>query len=79
MGLKLELTSEEQAGLQAQALQDGLPLKTYAEKVLRERVLEGSGPTLARSQAAGKRIRELRKGVNLGGFPLKDMIETGRE
>jgi Arc/MetJ-type ribon-helix-helix transcriptional regulator len=35
-------------------------------------------PALTRSQIAGQRIRELRKGVTLGGIPLKELIEEGR-
>ena len=36
-------------------------------------------PALTRSQIAGERIRELRKGVTLGGIFLKELIEEGRE
>jgi Arc/MetJ-type ribon-helix-helix transcriptional regulator len=36
-------------------------------------------PTLTRSQIAGERIRELRKGVTLGGIPIKGLIEEGRQ
>jgi hypothetical protein len=32
-----------------------------------------------RSQIAGQRIRELRKGVTLGGISIKELIEEGRE
>jgi len=32
-----------------------------------------------RSQLAGQRIRELRKGATLGGIPIKELIEEGRE
>jgi Arc/MetJ-type ribon-helix-helix transcriptional regulator len=32
-----------------------------------------------RSQIAGQRIRELRKGVTLGGIPIKELVEGGRE
>jgi hypothetical protein len=79
MTVKLELTPEVQAGLLAQAQQNGLSLEAYAEKVLRERVYERSDPALTRSQAAGQRIRELRKGVTLGSLSIRDMIEDGRE
>lgn len=34
---------------------------------------------LTRSQTAGQRIRELRKGVTLGGTSIKQLIEEGRE
>ncbi len=36
-------------------------------------------PDLTRSQRAGHRIRELRKGVTLGGIPIKELIDEGRE
>jgi hypothetical protein len=36
-------------------------------------------PSLSRSRAAGDRIRELRKGVTLGGISIKELIEEGRE
>jgi len=79
MTMTLELTPEVQAGLLAQAQQSGLTLEAYAEKVLRERVCEQSSPALTRSQTAGQRIRELRKGVTLVGLSIRDMIEDGRE
>lgn len=79
MTMKLELTPDVQAGLLAQAQQNGLTLEADAVKVLRERVSETSGPALNRSQTAGQRIRELRKGVTLGGLSTRDMIEDGRE
>lgn len=31
-----------------------------------------------RAKAAGVRIRELRKGLSLGGIKIKDLIEEGR-
>jgi hypothetical protein len=77
MTVKLELTPDLQAILLAQAQQNGLSLEAYAEQVLRERAHEASA--LTRSQIAGQRIRELRKGVTLGGTSLKEMIEEGRE
>lgn len=40
---------------------------------------ETSSPALTRSQIAGQRIRELRKGVTLGGISTKELIEEGRE
>jgi hypothetical protein len=79
MTMKLELTPELQAGLLAQAQQNGLTLEAYAERVLRERVREASTPALTRSQIAGQRIRELRKGATLGGISTRELIEEGRE
>ena len=40
---------------------------------------EAGHPTLTRSQIAGQRIRELRKGVTLGGTSIRELIEEGRE
>jgi hypothetical protein len=79
MTVKVELTPDVQAGLLAQAQQSGLSLEAYVEQVLRERSRESPCPALARSQIAGQRIRELRKGVMLGGIPIKELIEEGRE
>jgi hypothetical protein len=79
MTMTLELTPEVQAGLLAQAQQNGLTVEAYAAKVLRERVCQPSNPALMRSQTDGQRIRELRKGVTLGGLSIRDMIEDGRE
>jgi hypothetical protein len=79
MTMHLELTPDLQAGLLAQAQESGLSLEAYVERVLRERVHETPHPALSRSQIAGERIRELRKGVTLGGIPIKELIEEGRE
>jgi hypothetical protein len=79
MTIKVELTPDVQAGLLAQARRNGLSLEAYIEQVLRERSREALVPSLTRSQIAGQRIRELRKGVSLGGIPIKDLIEEGRE
>lgn len=47
---------------------------------LRDRLeWKASAPDLMRSQIAGERIRQLRKGVTLDGITIKDLIEEGRE
>jgi hypothetical protein len=79
MTMKLELTPDVQAGLLAQAQESGLSLEAYVEQVLREHSREAARPALTRSQIAGQRIRELRKGVTLGGISIKELIEEGRE
>jgi hypothetical protein len=79
MTVHVDLTPDVQAGLLAQAQASGLSLEAYVEQVLRERVHEVARPALTRSQIAGERIRELRKGVTLGGIPIKELIEEGRE
>jgi hypothetical protein len=78
MTVKLELTPDVQAGLLAEAQASGLSLEAYAEQVLSERSHKVSTPPLTRSQIAGQRIRELRKGVTLGGIPIKELVEDGR-
>jgi hypothetical protein len=79
MTVKIELTPDVQAGLLAQAENSGLSLEAYVEHVLRERSRAVSRPPLTRSQIAGQRIRELRKGVTLGGISIEELIEEGRE
>jgi hypothetical protein len=79
MTVKVELTPDVQESLLAQAQQSGLSLEAYVEQVLRERSRETASPPLTRSQIAGQRIRELRKGVTLAGIPIKELIEEGRE
>ena len=79
MTMKVELAPDVQAGLLAQAQANGLSLEAYVEQVLRERSREAGRPALKRSQIAGQRIRELRKGVTLGGISIKELIEEGRE
>ena len=72
MTVKLQLTPELQAVLLAQAQQSGLSLEAYAEQLLRERVGALPGPALTRSQMAGQRIRELRKGFTLAASPSRN-------
>jgi putative addiction module CopG family antidote len=48
-----------------------------ALELIRKR--EAFHPPLTRSQIAGERIRELRKGVTLGDISIKELIEEGRE
>jgi hypothetical protein len=79
MTVKVELAPDVQASLSAQAQQSGLSLESYVEQLLRDRSRETAPPALTRSQIAGQRIRELRKGVTLGGIPIKELIEEGRE
>lgn len=79
MTVKLELTPDVQAGLLSQAQASGLSLEAHLEEVLRERSHTSSCPTVTRSQMAGRRIRELRKGVTLADNTIKELIEEGRE
>jgi hypothetical protein len=79
MTVKLELPSDVHVALLAEAQAIGLSLEAYAEQLLRERSHKASTPALRRSQLAGQRIRELRKGVTLGGISIKELTGEGRE
>jgi hypothetical protein len=79
MTVKLELTPDVRAALLEEAQASGLSLEAFAEEVLRERSRAVSRPPLMRSQIAGQRIRELRRGVTLGGLSIKELIDEGRE
>jgi hypothetical protein len=78
MTVSLELPAEIEAELVARARENGLPLEAYLQQILRERA-GAAFPPKARSRMAGDRIRELRKGVTLGGISIKELIEEGRE
>jgi hypothetical protein len=54
----------------------GLTLEAFAVEVLGEKSRTASAP-LTRAQIAGARIRELRKGVTLGGISTKELIDEG--
>ncbi len=79
MTFTVELAPSVEAGLLAQAQANGLPLDAYVALVLEERSWAIGQPALTRSQIAGERIRELRKGVTLGGISIRELIEDGRE
>jgi hypothetical protein len=68
------------AALAEQTQANGLSLEAFATEVLRERSrVKPCPPPLTRSQIAGRRIRELRKGVTVGNVSIKTLIEEGRE
>jgi hypothetical protein len=79
MTVKLELTPDVQESLRAQARAKGLSLEAFAEAVLSELSRTMERPHLKRSQLAGQRIREIRKGTSLAGVPIRELIEEGRE
>ena len=79
MRVSVELPPEIEAAIVAQARANGVPVETYLQQILRESIGTESIPTKTRSQIAGERIRELRKGVTLGGIPIKKLVEEGRE
>ena len=78
MTLKLELPKDVEAGLLAQARASGVSLEDYVGQILRERS-DATIPGKTRSRIAAQRIRELRKGVTLGGLTVRELIDEGRE
>jgi hypothetical protein len=86
MTLTIELPDSLEAALREQANAEGLSEAGYIRRVL-ERDLTTStagetnadGEKMTRSQLAGQRIRELRKGATLGGIAIRELIEEGRE
>jgi len=52
----------------ARSLARGRAIEAYAEPAFDKE----------RAQAAGERIRELRKGVTLGGLTIRELIDEGR-
>ena len=51
---------------------------TRRGKIVARLVPPGSAFDRERAQAAVRRIREMRKGVTLGGLKIKDLINEGR-
>ena len=75
--VNLDLQPELEAKLSAEANARGLDLNRYVESLLSER-----GPEAFNREAAARaveRIRELRKGNNLGGLSIKDLVNEGRK
>jgi hypothetical protein len=80
MTITLDITSELEAELARQAAAHGSALEAYAATLLAEavHVPEDAVFDRARAQAAAARIRELRKGVTLGGLTIRELIDEGR-
>jgi hypothetical protein len=78
--ITLEITSKLQEELARQAAAHGSGVEAYAATLLEEAIhLPEDGVfDRARARAAAARIRELRKGVTLGGLTIKDLINEGR-
>ena len=81
MTVTVEIPKEMEARIMAEAQASGVPLS----ELVRDLLVSGwqqkdSNHDLVkeRAQAAGMRIRELRKGVTLGGLSIKDLINEGR-
>ena len=83
MTITVDIRPEVQAELARQAAEHGRAIEMYAASLLEEAVhLPSVAPRLAfdkeRAQAAGARIRELRKGVTLRGLTIRELIDEGR-
>jgi hypothetical protein len=83
MTITVDIRPEVQAELARQAAAHGRALEAHAASLLEDAVHLPPGihaPALdkERARAAGERIRELRKGVTLGGLTIRDLIDEGR-
>ena len=83
MTITVDIRPEVQAELAQQAAARGRAIEAYAASLLEEAVHLPAGANQPafdkeRAQAAGARIRELRKGVTLGGLTIRELIDEGR-
>jgi hypothetical protein len=83
MTITVDIRPEVQAELARQAAAHGRALEAYAASLLEDAVhlpAETNEPAFdkERARAAGARIRELRKGVTLGGMTIRELIDEGR-
>lgn len=83
MTISVDISPEVQAELSRQAAAHGRALEAHAASLLEEAVhLPSERNPKAfdkeRAQAASARIRELRKGVTLGGLTIRELIDEGR-
>jgi hypothetical protein len=82
--ITVDIRPEVQAELARQAAAHGRAIEAYAASLLEEAVVhlpaETEHPAFdkERARAAGQRIRELRKGVTLGGLTIRELIDEGR-
>jgi hypothetical protein len=83
MTITVDIRPEIEAELARLAAAHGLGIGAYAASLLEEAVHLPAGVNRSafdreRAQAAGARIRELRKGVTLGGLTIRELIDEGR-
>jgi len=83
MTITVDIRPEVQAELARQAAVHGSATEAYAASLLEDAVNLPAGTNQPsfdkeRAQAAGARIRELRKGVTLGGLTIRELIDEGR-
>jgi plasmid stability protein len=83
MTIIVDVKPEIQAELARRAAAHGRGIEAYAASLLEEAVqlpssTSGRAFDKERAQVAGARIRELRKGVTLGGPTIRQLIDEGR-
>jgi plasmid stability protein len=83
MTIIVNIKPEVQAELARQAAAHGRAIEAHVASLLEEAVqlpprANGRALDKERAQAAGARIRELRKGVTLGGLTIRQLIDEGR-
>jgi hypothetical protein len=82
MTITIDIRPEVEAELARQAAARGSAIEAYAARLLEEAALPAgaNAPSFdkERARAAGERIRELRKGVTLGGLTIRKLIDEGR-
>ena len=83
MTITVDIRPEVEAELVRQAAARGRAVEVHAASLLEDAVHIPSAmgvPAFDRERAriAGERIRELRKGVTLGGITIRELIDQGR-
>jgi hypothetical protein len=78
MTITVDIKPEVQAELARQAAARGSAVEAYVASLLEEAVHLPAAFNKQRAQAAAERIRELRKGVNLEGLTIRELIDEGR-
>jgi hypothetical protein len=81
--ITLDIRPEVEAELARQAAVHGRAIEAHAASLLEEAVhlpVATNQPAFdkERARAAGARIRELRKGITLGGLTIRELIDEGR-
>jgi hypothetical protein len=84
MTITIDIRPEVQAELARQAAAKGRALEAHAASLLEDAarvpadIRAPAALDKERARAAGERIRELRKGVTLGGLTIRELIDEGR-
>jgi hypothetical protein len=83
MTITVDIRPEVQAELARQAAAHGRAIEAHAANLLEDAVhlpadMRRPAFDKERARAAGERIRELRKGITLGGLKIRDLIDEGR-